>query len=242
MTRIATLLASCLLVCGCDDDVVPDGGVADLAARFDGDVPRDLAMGPADAAVDAAQPADLTPIADLAQSDGCVPNMGPGCCYPRCALGEELVCMGKNICGYPCACEAMPNGAIPEVSADRPEIFQNCQPIVMPDPTRVTLSLGVNNPRPADIGPIHVGGGRVIDAQGKTLLSFTWQPVADFVVPGQNSVRLALDKTAGSGKPANGCNTLPCNATARVVVDYGPPGVPATRSVTSSETTIFCVF
>ncbi len=44
---------------------------------------------------------------DLAAPDlSCVPNQGPGCCYPQCAGGEKLICIGANICGYPCHCEA----------------------------------------------------------------------------------------------------------------------------------------
>ncbi|PKN54846.1 MAG: hypothetical protein CVU56_24420 [Deltaproteobacteria bacterium HGW-Deltaproteobacteria-14] len=35
---------------------------------------------------------------------GCTPNQGFPCCYPTCAPGQVLQCLGANICGYPCSC------------------------------------------------------------------------------------------------------------------------------------------
>lgn len=51
--------------------------------------PRDAAVGP-----DAA----------------CVPDRGPGCCYPTCQPDESLTCLGDNICGYPCRCDKRTDG------------------------------------------------------------------------------------------------------------------------------------
>jgi len=39
---------------------------------------------------------------------GCVGEcvaQGPACEYPECKPDEMLVCIGDNICGYPCTCE-----------------------------------------------------------------------------------------------------------------------------------------
>jgi hypothetical protein len=53
------------------------------------------------------QPVDLGVPPDMA----CVPNKGPGCCYQKCLPGEQLICLGGNICGYPCSCSPAPDMA-----------------------------------------------------------------------------------------------------------------------------------
>ena len=54
--------------------------------------------------------ADCCPIyqcpCDTTSDAGSVPSCG--CTYPNCKAGEQLVCTGANICGYPCTCEPAP--------------------------------------------------------------------------------------------------------------------------------------
>src|SRR5690242_6402932 len=84
--------------------------------------PRDAAVGP-----------------DLA----CVPDQGPGCCYPTCQPDEALVCLGDNICGYPCHCEKRGDGFMsPDLACVPNQGPGCCYPTCLPG--QVLSCLGAN--------------------------------------------------------------------------------------------------
>lgn len=122
-------------------------------------------------------------------------------------------------------------------------VSQNCQPIVMPDPFTGFLDVRLYNGGRAPVGPVHVYGLRVIDgATGKTLQSYTPMPIADQSVQPMSSVDLHVVNTPGTAMPQDGCNVLKCNASVRIVVDWGPPNAQATQSTASPLTNVGCVF
>jgi hypothetical protein len=97
MRKLAALaLAIAASSTACSDNGIPAMG-SNQGAPNDAGTSPDLTVPPP--SIDLTMP----PPPDLA----CVPNQGMPCCYPKCGPGEQLVCLGANVCGYPCHCEAV---------------------------------------------------------------------------------------------------------------------------------------
>lgn len=48
----------------------------------------------------------------------CITTSPTGCCYPTCAAGQTLECLGANICGYPCSCVTKGDAGTPTPTND----------------------------------------------------------------------------------------------------------------------------
>lgn len=231
--RFAFVLVS-LSAAGCAPSPTPG---TDAAAPADLAVPAtDLRVAP-----DLAAPVDLQGPPDLAGgADACVPNMGPGCCYPACKPGESLVCLGDNICGYPCSCEPGP----PNVTAtvENVQAWQNCMPIIPPDPLALTADVVFTNVAKADSPPLQLGGGAALDAADKPIATFALAPVADFVVPGGGTRTVRVMKRMSSLAPANACQTIPCNSTVKWRIEWGPKAAPTVYGAVSKAGAMQCVY
>ncbi len=89
-------------------------------------------------------------------------------------------------------------------------IFQNCQPIVGPDPANVTFTLELLNPG-AVAASATVVDAVFLDAGGGQVGTIDVMPNAFGPVgPGDNTMQ-AVTKVPGSLMPANGCGVLLCN-------------------------------
>lgn len=121
-------------------------------------------------------------------------------------------------------------------------LFQNCQPLVPPDPARLSLSVRFTNKGGGDVGPIAVTSGEVNDQGGNRLATFDFVKQSTGVLRPGGSQTLALTKANDTLAPANGCKTLPCGTTVDIVVPFAGPGVPGKSTAVAGKVSVDCAF
>lgn len=130
---------------------------------------------------------------------------------------------------------------LPGVEVGKYFVGQTCGMNPAADPVEAFLDLQLVNPGQGSIGPVRILGGRIVEQpSGLTLLAWDVAPTSDFTLgPGERK-DLQLAKTAGSGRPANGCQTLRCDAIVRVVIDWSVAGITNLQSTASADTSVTC--
>jgi hypothetical protein len=135
---------------------------------------------------------------------------------------------------------APPNGMVTASLSDV-MIFENCMPIVAPDPVSISATITITNTGNVPIGPVTVGSGEVVQNMN-VLISWKAQPVQTGVIQPGQSAMLQIAKTANSAMPAKACATLPCNGGVNLSVPYTGPGVPNGNRAVSGLNFVTCAF
>ena len=121
-------------------------------------------------------------------------------------------------------------------------LFQNCMPIVSPDPVSVQGNLKITNKSASAVGPITFKNGAFLNAMTLAqIATFKLDTTTPIIQPGATSQAL-VEKKAGTMVPAGGCQTLTCGAEFVVELAYTGPGVPAGAVVRAPATKNSCAF
>jgi hypothetical protein len=119
-------------------------------------------------------------------------------------------------------------------------IGQNCMPIVAPDPLSVSGSVDVSNTGTATIGPITSTSGAILSESGMEIATFAIDPISIAAIGPGATGSATFTKTSGTLMPANGCETVPCNATVRVAIDLSGPNIPSGARAISAISRVEC--
>jgi len=129
--------------------------------------------------------------------------------------------------------------AVLEVTVSDLQIFQDCMPIISPDPVQTTLTLDLTNVGDVPASATVVSASYV-DAGGVSVGMIDLAPMMLGPVPVGESAVQALSKVADSLMPANGCGVLSCNESYTLVVELDVDG--EVMQALSMPTPADCVF
>jgi hypothetical protein len=120
------------------------------------------------------------------------------------------------------------------VRFDVTDFFQNCQPVVSPDPVQVKGKISVTNNQQTSVGPIAITDGAFLTANGVAIATFKVEPVTMSTISPGGSANADIVKLQGSMTPANGCSTLQCGHQYAVQVTLTAPSMPTYNAKTNA--------
>jgi hypothetical protein len=119
------------------------------------------------------------------------------------------------------------------------KLFENCMPIVAPDPLQVMGTLEITNTGAVPIGPVTATQGILTTESLMELGRFGLGPTQlASVAPGATG-SVPIVKTSGTLMPANGCG-MSCGMLVRVRIPIAGPNVPDGSVVSSPLTALQC--
>ena len=118
-------------------------------------------------------------------------------------------------------------------------LYEDCMPLVAPDPVNIQGDLHIENATGATMGPITITSGEILD--GSTV-------IATFAVEKANLGTLAPGSASSTGfvKSANslsskkGCQTVACSKMFRVALVLSGQGIPAGTRAVSAPSEMAC--
>jgi hypothetical protein len=119
------------------------------------------------------------------------------------------------------------------------ELYQDCLPVVPPDPVSFTGSLLVQNVGSTPVGPLTFSRGHFLDGSLIVLAAFEVDTTVAVVGPGASATAV-VEKRRDSMVPGQGCELLACDSGLVVELPYAGPGVPSGAYVRSSRTDLAC--
>lgn len=120
------------------------------------------------------------------------------------------------------------------------KLFADCMPAVPPDPVNLSGHIEMLNNGSIPVGPVLLGGGRLISAAGAELGTFDVSPIAPTVVKPGEGLSLPVDKVPGSLKTAAACAL--CGKALKVELAYSGAGIPSGARMLSSEVSLSCAY
>ena len=120
------------------------------------------------------------------------------------------------------------------------KLWADCMPAVPPDPVSLTGHAEFLNSGGATLGPIQLGQARLVDLAGNQLGTFEVKPIAPLTLKPGEGGSPAVEKVAGSFKPAGACQY--CGKPARVELGYSGAGIPAGARMVSSQVALSCAY
>lgn len=125
-----------------------------------------------------------------------------------------------------------------EVSITELGVFQDCMPIVPPDPTGVLFNLDIENTGDGDLS-LDVVSATFSDEDGD-VATFDTMPASFGPIPAGETAMTMVNKVPDSSMPAAGCSVLSCNQpyTLTVVLSAGE----GSEVSAQADGTVSCVF
>lgn len=128
------------------------------------------------------------------------------------------------------------------VEVDVSTIFQNCMPIVAPDPLTVQGSLKIDNNGAAPAGPLVFKDATVYDAAGATKLATFSVDTTTQVIAARDKTTSVFEKQSASLAPQSGCAALSCNTEVVVELSFSGPGAPPGAKARAKPKKVNCAF
>lgn len=126
-----------------------------------------------------------------------------------------------------------------DASMSNLQIFQDCMPIVPPDPVGVSFELTVTNTGDAPIGAVSVVSATFVNGMGMDVGTFDVAPNGFGPIAVGESSGGVMMKIADTLMPPNGCGVVMCNQVYDVELELDVDGTPGTAS---SSANVDCVF
>lgn len=120
------------------------------------------------------------------------------------------------------------------------KLFADCMPAVPPDPVNLSGHIEMLNNGNIPVGPVQLGGGRLISTAGAELGTFDVSPIAPTVMKPGEGLSITVDKVPGSLKTADACAL--CGKPLNVELAYSGAGIPAAARMLSSEVSLSCAY
>jgi hypothetical protein len=103
------------------------------------------------------------------------------------------------------------------------DLFEDCQPVVQPDPVQMKGTISVQNNMKTAVGPIAMADGAFLDPNKSPVAAFKIRPVSiPTLDPGQSG-QVDIEKLVPTMVPAQGCSTLQCGGKYIVQVTLTAP-------------------
>jgi hypothetical protein len=124
-----------------------------------------------------------------------------------------------------------------EVELTDPQAWQDCMPIVPPDPLNLSVTLEFDNPG-LGIGTADVTAAR-LSSGGVEVISFDVSPASFGPFDPDDMTISATTKVDGSASPQNGCETVECGGEYDLEIVFDVEG---TEVIGTTTVTVECVF
>ncbi len=124
-----------------------------------------------------------------------------------------------------------------EVELTDPQAFQDCMPIVAPDPLNLSVTLEFDNPGEG-IGTADVTAAR-LSSGGEEVVSFDVAPASFGPFDPDDMTTSATMKVDGSASPQNGCDTVECGGDYDLEIVFDVEG---TEVIGTTSVTVQCAF
>lgn len=124
-----------------------------------------------------------------------------------------------------------------EVDLTDPQAFQDCMPIVAPDPLNLSVTLEFDNPGEG-IGTADVTSARLLDGDTE-VVSFDVAPASFGPFDPGDMTTSATMKVDGSAMPQNGCDTVECGGEYDLEIVFDVEG---TEVIGTTSVTVQCAF
>ncbi len=122
-------------------------------------------------------------------------------------------------------------------------LYQNCMPVVSPDPILLQGSLEIVNAGGGSVGPVTATQGEIRDTANNLLTTFQLaSPLSVGPVLSGQTGSGSFTKRAGSASPANRCQTLMCSSDVVILLPISGAGLPGGEIARSDKVRVMCVY
>jgi hypothetical protein len=139
---------------------------------------------------------------------------------------------------------ASPDGSTGEleIAVDVATLFEDCMPIVAPDPVTVQGTLSIKNKGASPAGPLVFAEAAVYDATGATRVATFKVDTTTQPIPAGGKVDTVFEKQVDTLAPKGGCATVACNADYVVELAFSGPGAPPGARARAKPKKMTCAF
>lgn len=129
-----------------------------------------------------------------------------------------------------------------EVAVDVATLFEDCMPIVAPDPVTIQGTLSIKNKGASPAGPLVFAEAAVYDASGATRIATFKVDTTTQPIPAGAKVDTVFEKQADTLAPKGGCATVACNAEYVIELSFSGPGAPPGAAARAKPKKMTCAF
>jgi hypothetical protein len=232
----STLLLALAIGGGCSDDTPSGDDAASTGTASDGTDGSTATGGSATTLGDTTSGTNPTSGTDPTSDTDPTADTGPGTTSDSSGGADSSgTTMGEGTTGG----TGSDSGGVVMVDASIIDLalFQDCMPIVSPDPVGATFDLAIDNLGPDPVTATVVSA--TFDAGGAPLGTIDVVPDAYGPVDAESLVIFGVSKVAGSLVPQNGCNVLTCGGNFNLTLELDVEGTAVTAEGSGMMNCVF---